>query len=53
MVMIVRTPDRAHTEWYEPCPADVRGRHLIEPLRARLNARFGQDSTLESRLPCR
>src|SRR5664279_1531516 len=31
MVMIVWPPVRAHTEWYEPWPAGVRGRHLIEP----------------------
>jgi len=33
MVMIARPPARAHTEWYGPGPAGVRGRHLIEPLR--------------------
>jgi len=33
MVMIVRSPGRAHTEWYAPCPASVRGRHVVEPLR--------------------
>src|SRR5450755_4164097 len=33
MVMIARSPHRAHTEWYEPCAAGARGRHLDEPLR--------------------
>jgi len=28
MVMIARPPARAHTEWYAPGPAGVRGRHL-------------------------